>query len=188
MIQALKAAQIATSDQAKQIRALLKEKQLLSDQLRGSTIELATISSKSNSRRKKKSAVELLEDGVIILGFGKQFCVTEAPWLDGATFDLPNTFTGDPESPERAATQTTYDEGTRAILDRLIPEQYRAGMVDEPLFRTVVRPFKPYSSTVPRLIFGIVVYRRSELPANDDVGPDCEPCHRHIWFWHHCHI
>lgn len=99
---------------------------------------ITSISSKGK-KRFPASSLAGIDD---IPGLGKRFCVTHCIWLDSDIFDLPNTFQHDPESSKRFSTDTSYDEGTRAILHHMIPEKLRESMADEPAFRKLVRLFK----------------------------------------------
>lgn len=109
---------------------------------------LTSISAKSN---KKRGAASSLEGGDEIQGLGKRFCVTQCPWLDSEIFDLPNTFQHDPESSKRFSTDTSYDEGTRAALQLMVPEKLWAYLVDAD-GRKFVRLFKTLAAMIFKLI------------------------------------
>lgn len=138
VIQALKESQKINSEQSAKIKALLKEVQLLQDQLESSTTSLVSASSKAG---KIRAAALALEGGDQIQLQGKKFAIVESLWLDPEIFDLLNDFEHHPDSVERFDSDTAHDKGTLAALYKLIPEKLHAHMVDIKEVRVTVRLF-----------------------------------------------
>lgn len=141
MIQALKEEQQTVSEQAETLKSLQKDVELLTDQLLNS----ASFESVSATSKKFEGSDE-------IEGAGKQFSVTESPWLEPSTFALPKSFKHHPESPERFASATSYNEGTLIVILSLVPEKWQENILNAPHFRTTVRIFNYLAATACKLI------------------------------------
>lgn len=120
-IQSLKQFQEANGKQAKTIKELRNENDLLRAKIE--TLSASNSDSRKPTPREKK-----------IQALGKKFCMVQCAWLEADIFELPNTFEGDPESRSRFSTKTSDQEGTRAVLQLMIPEHLQGDMINSPDF------------------------------------------------------
>lgn len=143
VIQALRESQKTISEQAQEIKSLQCDVDDLQEQLLKANPDSASSNRKGGPPFEGKSAMIVA---------GEKFSIVECPWLALSTFDSTNPFPHDPESPERFATETSYDEGTLAVVLSLVPEKWQKSILAEQHFKAAVRVFKSLAAIACQLI------------------------------------